>query len=284
MNAMTNRIRDVVVLNHRLDPIETELHIHVKVDELTATTVFKGRLIGPRSAHASTIEIAYPLREFERSDHVVLRVVIPEPSLWEPKTPFLYEGPLELWQEGVLCERMTIRHGIRALQLTSKGLRLNGKPFGLRGKIVAPCFTECDAKTLRDAGFNALWTTVTTPAVEPWNVADRAGFLLMGTSVELNTFLLFRHELTSHPSHFGWIFNRADLAKAPQQQEGLAMLYGVNTSAQSRPEQADFLVCHENELAWLDDADIPKLVVVKRLPDPLPTRRDVIGWIESPTT
>lgn len=282
---MTNRIRDVVVLNHRLDPIETELHIHVKVDELTEATAFKGRLIGPRSAHASTIEIAYPLRECERLDHVVLRVIIPEPSLWEPKTPFLYEGPLELWQGGILCERVAIRHGIRALQLTTKGLRLNGKPFVLRGKIVAPTLSEGDAKRWRDAGFNALWTTVTEPAIEPWNVAERVGLFLMGSSVDLNAFHFLRHELTNHPSHFGWIFNRTDLSQAPIQQDGLAMFYGVNTSAQSRPEHADFLVCLENELAWLDDAQMPKLVVVvKRLPDPLPARRDVIGWIEATTT
>ncbi len=105
----------------------------------------------------------------------------------------------------------------------------------------------------------------------------------MGSAVDLTAFHFLRHELTSHPSHFGWIFNRPDLSNAPIQQEGIAMFYGVNTSARSRPEHADFMVCHENELAWLDDADMPKLVVVKRLPEPLPTRRDVIGWIEAPT-
>jgi beta-galactosidase/beta-glucuronidase len=274
-----NRIRDLVVLSHRLDPIETELHVHVKLEELTATTEIKGRLIGPRSAHAATIEIAYPLREIERQDNVVLRVIIPEPSWWEPKTPFLYEGPLELWQDGVLCERVTIRHGIRALQLTSKGLRLNGKPFLIRGKIVEPSLTEDAAKSLREAGFNTIWTTA--PAIELWNLADRIGLFVLGSSVDLSEFHFLQHELTNHPSHFGWIFNRADLSNAPIQQDGLKMLYGVNTSARSRPEHADFLVCQESELAWLDDMDLPKLVVVKQLSDPLPTRADVIGWIES---
>lgn len=282
MTKMTNRIRDVVVLNHRLDPIETELHVHVQLAELTAATALKGRLIGPRSAHASTIEIAYPMREFERHDHVVLRVVIPEPSWWEPKTPFLYEGPLELCQDGALCERVVIRHGIRALQLTSKGLRLNGKPFALRGKMVEPGLTIEGAKRLREAGFNALWASVAAPEIEPWNVADRAGLFLLGSAADMSAFHFLRHELTNHPSHFGWIFNRTDLSNAPIQQEGLAMLYGVNTSARSRPEHADFLVCRQSELAWLDDIDMPKLVVAARLPDPLPARTDVIGWIESP--
>jgi Glycosyl hydrolases family 2 len=274
-----NRIRDVVVLNHRLDPIETELHVHVKLDELAATTEIKGRLIGPLSAHAETIEIAYALREIERSDHVVLRVVIPEPSWWEPRTPFLYEGPLELWHDGVLIERVAIRHGIRALQLTSNGLRLNGKPFLLRGKIVEPDLTEDNAKTLRHAGFNAIW--IAAPEIFPWDLADRIGLFVLGSAADLTVFHSLRHELTDHVSHCGWIFNRTDLSNAPIQEDGTAMLYGVNTSARSRPEHADFLVCQESELAWLDDIDLPKVVAVPRLPDPLPTRVDVIGWVET---
>ena len=135
---MTNRILDVVVLDHRLDPVETELRVFVKLAELTPATEIRGRLNGPRCLYASTIEIAYPMREVARSDHMELRVVIPEPSWWDPESPFLYEGALELLQDGIACDRAAIRHGIRRLQLTSKGLRLNGKPFAFRGKMVEP--------------------------------------------------------------------------------------------------------------------------------------------------
>src|SRR5437773_1558388 len=103
---MPNRIRDVVVVNHRLDPVETELHIHVKVDEITPGTEIRGRLMGPRCVYASTVEVAYRMNEMERGDHLVLRVIIPEPCWWHPQTPFLYQGPLELWEDGALCERV----------------------------------------------------------------------------------------------------------------------------------------------------------------------------------
>src|ERR1043166_3181621 len=109
---MANRIRDGFVVNHRLDPVETELHIWVEVEEVTPTTEIKGRLMGPRCAYASTIEIAYPLRpvpdEQQEIRYLKRRVIIPEPSWWEPKLPFLYQGPLELWQDGELCERREI--------------------------------------------------------------------------------------------------------------------------------------------------------------------------------
>jgi hypothetical protein len=117
---MTNRIIGVSVINHRLDPHETELRVHVDVENLTPATEVRGRLVGPRSAVSSTVEIAYPLREVERSSNqVVLRVVIPEANWWQPETPFLYEGPVELWQDGQRCDRREVSHGIRAKQQAS---------------------------------------------------------------------------------------------------------------------------------------------------------------------
>jgi hypothetical protein len=112
---MTNRIIDVTVSNYRLDPHETELRIHVEVADITSTTEIRGRLVGPRCEYSTTVEIAYPMREVERSpNHVVVRVVIPEANWWEPETPFLYEGPVELWQDGKLCDRRDVSHAIRA--------------------------------------------------------------------------------------------------------------------------------------------------------------------------
>ncbi len=280
---MANRILDLVVLNHRLDPHETELRVHVKTERFTPATEVRGRLTGPRCLYSSTIEIAYPLREVSRDGHIEMRAVIPEASWWEPETPFLYVGPLELWQDGALCERIEIRHGIRSLQLTARGLVLNGKPLTLRGEIHSPTWIKSHARQLRSRGANACFTCLAGPSLEPWISADRLGFFVLGAAGDHATFLACRTELTNHPSHFGWVFNRAGLAETPPQQEGVAMFYGVNTSAGNRPANADFIVCNENELAWLDDPQMPKIVIVKCLPNPLPDRADVIGWIGSST-
>src|SRR5262245_15996300 len=124
---MSNRILDAYVATHRADPADAELRIVVRAERITPGTQIKGRLTGPRSPYASTVEIAYPFRELARSDHILLRALIPEPSWWTPQTPLLYEGPLELWQDGELCEQVRLRHGIRTVPLTDAGLRLNGK-------------------------------------------------------------------------------------------------------------------------------------------------------------
>jgi beta-galactosidase/beta-glucuronidase len=178
---MANRIRDIHVVNHRLDPHETELRIHVEVDELTPMTQIKGRLMGPRNVYASTVEVAYPMREVDRGRAIVMRVVIPEPSWWEPKTPFLYEGPLELWQDGELCERSKISHGICNLQKGVDGWRLNGRAYVLRGKAVELQFDEAQARQWHDDEINTLLTGVDAHQSETdlWALADRFGFFVM---------------------------------------------------------------------------------------------------------
>ena len=279
---MTNRILDVVVANHRLDPVETELRVHVRVESLTPTTEIRGRLLGPRCLYASTIEIAYPLREVSRGEHIELRAIIPEPSWWDPESPFVYEGMLELLQDGVSCGQAPLRHGIRQIQITSRGLRLNGQQYTLRGKFVEPTLTDVDGRGLRAAGFNTLITNVADANTSLWSLGDRLGFFVLGTSNDIARHLEIRNELTGHPSAFGWVFGRVDFLAGPSHETGRAMFYGVNTSAPGELPNADFLCCLEQELAWLDAADVPKIVVVLRLPESLPTRSDVIGWIETP--
>jgi hypothetical protein len=280
---MANRIRDFVIVNHRLDPIETELHIHVKVDELSPATGLRGRLTGPRCAYASTVEIAYPMKQIEHGGHVVLRVVIPEPSWWHPQTPFLYQGPLELWENGAVCERVDISHGIRLAQLTPKGLRLNGKPYHLRARLIERSLSESEAAKLRAEGVNTLLTTTSPHDMSLWHAADRLGFFMLGSTDELGPFLQWKNDLTTHVSSFGWIFQREQLSAEPPRDAVSPLFYGVNTSAKSVPPNADFLVCHESELAWLDEVELPKLVVTKSASAPRPCRDEVIGWIELPT-
>jgi hypothetical protein len=118
---MTPRIRDIRIVNHRLDPHETELRVFVTVETATPDTEARGRLVGPRSVKASTIEISYPLRLVDRNRDesqttFELRVVIPEANWWSPEQPFVYEGPVDIWQDGKVVEQRAISHGIIARQ------------------------------------------------------------------------------------------------------------------------------------------------------------------------
>src|SRR4051812_27257434 len=97
-----NQIRVITVFPQLHDPAEPEVWITVTPAFQTPTTDVRGRLMGPRCHYASTVEVAYPLRPFARPPEglpaLARRVVIPEASLWEPQCPFLYQGPVELWE------------------------------------------------------------------------------------------------------------------------------------------------------------------------------------------
>src|SRR5947208_2533515 len=105
---MTNRIVNIDVVSHRLAPVEAELWIIVSAERTTAATTVRGRFVGPKCALSSTVEVAYPLLPFPHKPAelpwLVARVVIPEPSFWEPECPFVYDGVVELWQGDERCD------------------------------------------------------------------------------------------------------------------------------------------------------------------------------------
>src|SRR5437868_13397226 len=98
---MTNCIVKLLLEDHSLDPMAAEVWLTVYPERLTPKTELRGRLMGPSCPYASTVEIAYPLSPLKLSEQQVAgalrcRVAIPEPSLWDLQSPFLYSGPVEL--------------------------------------------------------------------------------------------------------------------------------------------------------------------------------------------
>src|SRR5215471_1330565 len=113
----------VETLTTRYDPAETEITITIVVDDPdTSGLELKGRLVGPSTPLAETIEVAYPLK-MSASEQGLLRarVMLPDPCMWSPEAPFLYRGPVELWQHGQLREQTVVQHGAKELLLKRKG-------------------------------------------------------------------------------------------------------------------------------------------------------------------
>ena len=110
---MSNRIRNVQITQRRWDAAEAELWVTVEPELLTPTSEVRGRLMGPRCPGITTVEVAYPLRPLPRPQPgqagLTMRVIIPDPVAWEPQRPFVYEGPVELWQDGQKCDQVPVR-------------------------------------------------------------------------------------------------------------------------------------------------------------------------------
>jgi hypothetical protein len=264
---MPNRIVRVAVRDLSPSPNEAELLIDVTSTEVTPTTEVRGRLMGPRCPYATTVEVAYPLRPFARppagASPLARRVVIPEASPWEPESPFLYEGPVELWQDGELVDEATARHGLRTLTLGPRGLVVNGRPLTLRGRTVSEG-DEATVQQWRRDGLNLLLVSVLPQCAHLWDLADRFGFFVIGglAYADPELFALAR-DLASRPSCFGWLLRGPDLIpQAPPGRVGLATWQRVS----GPPAGAHFLVGP----AALVEVGLPLLVAGPAPPTPSP--------------
>jgi hypothetical protein len=154
--------------------------------------------------------VAYPLRPLSPSQKPVesagltRRVIIPEASLWEPQCPFLYQGPIELWQDGQHRDQVIVRHGLRSFQWQERGLYVNGRPLTLHGRRIAACSEE-EAAGLRQKGYNLLIAPVTASSLAVWEQADRFGFLVLGQLGEDTGETRLVEMLCLQASCLGWL-------------------------------------------------------------------------------
>jgi hypothetical protein len=118
---MTNHIRTTRVEVRRLSAAEADVLVIAEVDLVTPGTELRGRLTGPRCPGVTTVEVAYPLRPLPvaadgPATTLSARVVIPEPNLWTETTPFVYEGRIELWQDGRRVDEAPLAVGLKQPQ------------------------------------------------------------------------------------------------------------------------------------------------------------------------
>jgi hypothetical protein len=293
---MVNSIRTLHLSDIRLDPAGAEVYALVYPERLTSSTQVRGRLVGPRSPYTTTVEVAYPLREHSRQyesegpARLILRVVIPEPNFWDPQTAFLYEGPLELWQDGQLAQQVQLKHGLRVTQLGPRALHMNGKPVKVCGIRRSKC-TDHQAELLHGKGHNTLLAS----AVEDealWDTADRLGFLVIHCLTEKGD-LKLAGSLKEHPSCLGWL-----VAEGPDHEELLAAALAladpvrghyVGIELDFAPEQllprgVAFVACAAENLPAVESVPLPKIVLVPARADDAsePTFAEsaaVLGWI-----
>jgi beta-galactosidase/beta-glucuronidase len=257
-----NRILDLKLENRSLDPVAAEVTVIVRLERLTATTALRGKLMGPSCPYAATVEIAYPLLPQRRNEpqeegSLRSRVVIPEASLWDPQSPFLYGGPIELWEDGQCVDRVTVRHGLRRLSISPQGLRVNGKRFLLAGRAVT-ALDEEQALTLRQEGCNLLLVELGDSALSVWDLADRLGFLVLGRTDLRDEHREELARLSRRPSCLGWLLPPDPLARvtvpALLAVESSAISPGAAALVAQREGNRFLLRADGGELGHIEDA------------------------------
>jgi len=288
-----NRILSVEVLTTRFDPLEAEVSVSVVPEGPGEQLSLRGRLHGPRSPYADTVEIAYSLKPLPvEGDLLRARMVIPEANFWTPKAPFLYEGPVELWRGEECVDRQHVVHGLRHAALSRKGLHINGQALQLRGLTFAE-LTDETIPRLRAADINLLVTPVTPGCVDLWIRAERAGFFMLGQLDGYDDELLWYSEeyLARRVSAFGWLLPQS-LTRQPQHWHNAMLhlqggrrdvLFGVKVEELPLgvlPGHVSFVACEERFLPKLGELTLPRLLLGKRGDENEPERKpEILGKV-----
>ncbi|CAN5598120.1 hypothetical protein BH10PLA2_BH10PLA2_15520 [soil metagenome] len=242
MEQLKASIRKHIV---RLTQAEAEIRFLVRTSSSGEDLHVRGRLMGPRCPYSSTVEVAYPLKEIERTSDaagqtsILLRTIIPEPSMWDPQSPFLYSGPVGIWQRDQVLEQHTMQVGFVGWGLGTRGLRVNGQYTNLQAAVVGHLDPETCA-SLRDKQVNCLVVDVRDSTPSVWELTDRFGFFVLGRLHSIKDWEQAR-ALEGRPSSLGWILKPEAVAGyKPRDIDGTtytgsAPIIGLETGEESAP-------------------------------------------------
>ncbi len=288
---MTNRIKRLDINAARLTPTEADLWLNVFPESVSSDTTVRGKLTGPGCSYSSTVEVVYPFREqlreyeTEGTPRITVRALIPEPCFWDPISPFLYAGVLELWQGKECCQQRPITHGLRVLKRSPKGLLWNHKPLLLRGTTRLPA-TEGEARTLHQTGCNTLLVPRFDDTPELWDLGDRYGFLMLVRMTRREQWQAGGWR-PDRPCSLGWLVTedlwredellRVMVQSLPDLPFGLELL---RVPDEPLPKEVAFVACPEGLLPSLAAIDRPRLILGKEWSAGEGAPPGVLGWIE----
>ncbi len=123
------------------------------------------------------------------------KIIIAEPNLWSPETPFLYNLRLELFNDGKLCDSVESYFGMRKFSIgkDSDGiprLLLNNQPYFQKGLldqgywcdgILTPPADEAmvyDIETMKRMGFNMIRKHIKVEPLRWYYHCDRLGMIV----------------------------------------------------------------------------------------------------------
>jgi beta-galactosidase len=119
------------------------------------------------------------------------RLQLTKPRLWSPESPNLYQVECLLHAGDQQVDRMTAPLGLRRVEIdAANGLRINGKPYKLRGGCIhhdngllgAAAIGRAEVRKveqLKERGFNALRTSHNPFSSAFLDACDRLGILVM---------------------------------------------------------------------------------------------------------
>ncbi|MDX8337715.1 DUF4982 domain-containing protein [Draconibacterium sp. IB214405] len=123
-------------------------------------------------------------------------IAIPNPKLWDTKSPYLYTANMKLYEGNTLKDEQNIRFGVRSVVYErGKGLILNGEvtkfkgvclhhDLGPLGAAINKAALKRQLTILKDMGCNAIRSSHNMPSMEQLELCDEMGFLFLAESFD----------------------------------------------------------------------------------------------------
>ena len=137
--------------------------------------------------------------EIEFSAQAEASLQVPQPALWAPGSPHLYQLTVELKDSRGVFDRYTLSVGIRTIKIEGDEILLNGQPIYLRGfgrhedfavvgRGLLPALIVKDYALMEWIGANSFRTTHYPYSEQMMDLADRLGFLVIDETPAVGLF------------------------------------------------------------------------------------------------
>lgn len=171
------------------------LSVHISNDDRTPRSFRVKNIL----LDAAGLEVASSLSELAdlepgQGQRLMTRMIVMQPALWTPETPFLYTVRTDLVSEnGSVIDSRETRTGIRSVRITpDQGLLLNGEPVRITGTnrhqeypyigfALSDNATYRDAVKIREAGFNLVRCAHYPPAPAFLDACDELGLMVINS-------------------------------------------------------------------------------------------------------
>ncbi len=168
-----------------------DVQVHVRNDGPAARTFRLRVALEAPAGRAGAEDASGPVRLAAGEDREIeLTLRVADPALWSPRTPDLYGLRAELVEDGRVVDAEETRVGIRRIEVSADGFRINGERMFLRGTnrhqeypYVGYALSDAaqwrDAKKIKDAGFDYVRLSHYAHAPAFMDACDELGLVVM---------------------------------------------------------------------------------------------------------